>query len=101
MIQGGKVAARRLRRAQILLAADVRSTDEQIARNVSVGTSTVYRPVIHRQGTSGSSSGRRRSPCTLRADDRNASGLVPSGTALCEPMSAIEIRRWDPRASKR
>jgi transposase len=43
MVQGGKVAARRLKRAQILLAADLRSTDEQIARNVSVGTSTVYR----------------------------------------------------------
>jgi transposase len=43
MVQGGKVAARRLRRAQILLAADLRSTDEEIARNVSVGTSTVYR----------------------------------------------------------
>jgi transposase len=43
MVQGGKVAARRMKRAQILLAADLRSTDEQIARNVSVGTSTVYR----------------------------------------------------------
>ncbi len=43
MVQSGKVAARRMKRAQILLAADLRSTDEQIARNVSVGTSTVYR----------------------------------------------------------
>src|SRR5689334_22879421 len=43
MVQGGKVAARRLKRAQILLAADLGSTDEQIARNVSVGTFTVYR----------------------------------------------------------
>jgi transposase len=43
MVQGGKVAARRMKRAQILLAADLRSTDEEIARNVSVGTSTVYR----------------------------------------------------------
>ena len=43
VVQGGKVAARRMKRAQILLAADLRSTDEQIARNVSVGTSTVYR----------------------------------------------------------
>ena len=40
---GGKGAARRLKRAQILLAADKGSTDEEIARNVSVGTSTVYR----------------------------------------------------------
>jgi transposase len=43
MVQGGKVAARRMKRAQILFTADLRSTDEQIARNVSVGTSTVYR----------------------------------------------------------
>jgi transposase len=42
-VQGGKGAVRRLKRAQILLAADLRSTDEEIARNVSVGTSTVYR----------------------------------------------------------
>jgi len=43
MVQGGKGAVRRLKRAQILLAADLRSTDEEIACNVSVGTSTVYR----------------------------------------------------------
>jgi transposase len=43
MVQGGKGAFRRLKRAQILLAADLRATDEEIARNVSVGTSTVYR----------------------------------------------------------
>jgi len=43
MVQSGKGAARRLKRAQILLAADLRSTDEEIARNVCVGTSTVYR----------------------------------------------------------
>jgi transposase len=43
MVLGGKGAVRRLKRAQILLAADAGSTDEEIARNVSVGTSTVYR----------------------------------------------------------
>jgi transposase len=43
LISGGRVPARRVKRAQILLAADVGSTDETIARNVSVGTSTVYR----------------------------------------------------------
>ena len=43
MVLGGKGAYRRLKRAQILLAADARSTDEEIARNVAVGTSTVYR----------------------------------------------------------
>jgi len=43
LVRGGKGAARRLKRAQVLLAADSGSTDEAIATNVSVGTSTVYR----------------------------------------------------------
>ena len=43
MVLGGKAAVRKLKRAQILLAADAGSSDEEIARNISVGTSTVYR----------------------------------------------------------
>jgi transposase len=43
LVSGGKVAVRRIKRAQILLAADAGSKDEMIARNVGVGTSTVYR----------------------------------------------------------
>jgi transposase len=43
MVLGGRAAVRKLKRAQILLAADAGSTDEEIARNISVGTSTVYR----------------------------------------------------------
>jgi transposase len=43
MVQGGKASVRKLKRAQVLLAADQRSTDEEVARNVGVGTSTVYR----------------------------------------------------------
>jgi hypothetical protein len=43
LVQGGKGAVRRIKRAQILLAADGGSTDGTIARNVVVGTSTVYR----------------------------------------------------------
>jgi transposase len=43
MVLGGEGAFRRLKRAQILLAADSGSTDEEIARNIAVGTSTVYR----------------------------------------------------------
>jgi len=40
---GGKCPVRRLRRAQILLAADSGARDEAIAKNLRVGTSTVYR----------------------------------------------------------
>jgi transposase len=43
MVSGGKGNVRRLKRAQILLAAAARSSDERIAQNVSVSTSTIYR----------------------------------------------------------
>ncbi len=43
MLSGGKHAARKLKRAQILLAADAGIGDEAIADSVSVGGSTVYR----------------------------------------------------------
>jgi transposase len=43
MLSKGKQAARKLKRAQILLAADVGCSDEEIARTVAVGGSTVYR----------------------------------------------------------
>jgi transposase len=43
MLKGGKHAARKLKRAQILLAAAAGSSDEEIARVVAVGGSTVYR----------------------------------------------------------
>jgi len=43
LIQKGKVAARKVKRAQILLAADQGATDETIANTIAVGTSTVYR----------------------------------------------------------
>jgi len=43
LLSGGKHAARKLKRAQILLAADAGTSDEAIARNVGVGGSTVYR----------------------------------------------------------
>lgn len=43
LLSGGKHAARKLKRAQILLAADAGINDEAIASSVSVGGSTVYR----------------------------------------------------------
>ena len=43
MLSGGKHAARKLKRAQILLAADAGIGDEAIADTISVGGSTVYR----------------------------------------------------------
>ncbi len=42
-LSGGKQAARKLKRAQVLLAADAGASDDDIAINVGVGGSTVYR----------------------------------------------------------
>lgn len=42
-IAKGKKSARKIKRAQILLAADAGQSDEAIAASVSVGTSTVFR----------------------------------------------------------
>lgn len=39
----GRYAARKLKRAQILLAADAGAGDDEIARSVGVGSSAVYR----------------------------------------------------------
>ena len=43
LLSGGRHAARRLKRAQILLAADAGVPDEIIATSVAVGVSTVLR----------------------------------------------------------
>jgi len=42
LLSGGKHRARRLKRAQ-MLAVDAGASDEQIARSIGVGGSTVYR----------------------------------------------------------
>jgi transposase len=43
LVHGGKGAVRRLKRAQILLAADAGVTDDAVAIAVAVGVATVYR----------------------------------------------------------
>jgi transposase len=43
LLNGGTHAVRKIKRAQILLAADAGVSDERIASSVSVGVSTVYR----------------------------------------------------------
>ena len=43
MLKGGRHAARKLKRAQILLATDADMPDESIARSLAVSGSTVYR----------------------------------------------------------
>ena len=43
LLSGGKHAARKLKRAQILLAADAGASDDAIATSISVSGSTIYR----------------------------------------------------------
>jgi transposase len=43
LLSGGRHAARKLKRAQILLAADAGASDDDIATSVGVGGSTIYR----------------------------------------------------------
>jgi transposase len=43
LLSGGKRGARKLKRAQILLAVDRGASDEEVARSIGVGGSTVYR----------------------------------------------------------
>ena len=43
LLSGGKHRARKVKRAQILLAADAGVSDDDIAASVGVGGSTVYR----------------------------------------------------------
>jgi hypothetical protein len=47
LLSRGKHAARKLKRAQILVAADAGASDDEIARAVAVGGSTVYAPRLH------------------------------------------------------
>jgi transposase len=83
MIQRGKVAVRKIKRAQILLAADQGSTDEAIASNVAVGTSTVYRTKLQfvEEGLERALSGRSFVP--WRARHRQRGGLT--GRCSCSP----------------
>ena len=43
LVGGGRQAARKIKRGQILLAADAGISDEEIAASVAVGTATVFR----------------------------------------------------------
>jgi hypothetical protein len=59
LLSGGKHAARRLKCAQILLAADAGAGDEDIARSIGVGGSTAYRTKRRRARQPGGGTRRR------------------------------------------
>src|SRR4051794_19563350 len=61
LLRGGRHAARKLKRAQILLAADAGVPDDTIAQSLGVGGSTVYRTKRRRAAAAARSEpGRRR-----------------------------------------
>lgn len=81
MLSKGKQAARKLKRAQILLAADAGNSDEAIADTLSVSGSTVYRTKrrfvegnLERAGTASGSG--------AQADGQR--GSPARGDGLCE-----------------
>ena len=58
LLSGGKQAARKLKRAQILLAADAGASDEEIATSIGVGGSTVYQAPLRARQPGGGAQGR-------------------------------------------
>jgi hypothetical protein len=46
LLQGGTQAVRKLKRAQILLAADAGMSDDDITTSVRAGSATVYRTSV-------------------------------------------------------
>jgi Homeodomain-like domain len=96
MLSGGKHAARKLKRAQILLAADAGIGDEAIADSISVGGSTVYRTkrrfvegnldlALSEEARPGSYPARRRR-CWWRRFARAHPKVVSAGRSICWPV---------------
>ena len=67
LVHAGKGRFRRLKRAQILLAASSGSSDVAIATNVAVGASTVYPERVNARET-----GDVRILCCDRGDERRS-----------------------------
>ena len=111
LLSGGKHAARGLKRAQILLAADGGASDEEIARSVGVGGSTVYRTkrrfvlgnleaALNEEPCPGgaASSRAKTKPCWWRRPVRNLRRAGPVGRWSCWPASLLSSPRT--RASR-
>jgi transposase len=94
LMSGGKQAARNLKRAQILLAANAGVSDEDIAASVGVGGSTVYRTkrrfvegnlerALSDAPRKSASSPARRKPCWWRLPARARQPAAPVGRWSC------------------
>jgi hypothetical protein len=98
MLSGGKHAARKLKRAQILLAADAGSSDDEIACTVAVGGSTVYRTKRRFVRQSGAGAERRAASWGGAQAHRQGRSLA-GGNGLCK--SSRGSRPLDPGAAGR
>src|SRR5579883_912847 len=78
MLGGGKHAARKLKRAQVLLAADGGCRDEEIARSVRVSRSTVGRIKRRFRGRQ-SGAGLERGTASGRGAQADGQGGGPAG----------------------
>ncbi len=103
LLSGGRQVARKLKRAQILLAADAAVGDEEIAASVGVGGSTVYRTNGDSWRQPGAGSEREVAPWRQTQVDRQGGGLAaidrlrkPAGEP--RPMDAEPARRRDGQA---
>ena len=92
MVLGGKGAFRRLKRAQILLAADSGRTDEEIARNIGVSTSTIYRT----KQRSEPPAGRARWTLQLLADEmvRLTAHDSVSDETIRRRLGELQLKPW-------
>jgi len=98
LLSGGKHPVRRLKRAQILLAADAGVGDEDIASSIGVGGSTVYR--TKRRFVEGNMASRTRGRAALpvpRRDRSAGSQWCIATDARQQPSVVLENRR--PRVS--
>jgi hypothetical protein len=93
MLKGGQHAARKLKRAQILLAADAGVRDDDIAASVVVGGSTVFRTKRRFVRQPGTGAQRGAAPGRSPQAHRSAGGTA-GGNRLLEP--ACGPRPLDP-----
>jgi hypothetical protein len=96
MLSGGKHAVRKLKRAQILLAADAGVSDEAIASSVSVGGSRRDYCVRDRYPLWAETGTERLAPCV--APKRSGGGRIEPGPAQRDTpcMIATSNRGWLP-----
>ena len=100
MVHGGKGRVRRLKRAQILLAADAGATDETIATNVAVGTvdGLPDQAPLRRGGAGARRSARSRVPARSASCRRARRRCWWRSPARSRPPGRA---RWTLRAARR